>query len=188
MENHVLEDYGLLRDRRDHAAGRLETLRQRVILTEDEEDEVLRLERRLTDLEPHLEAAQRAVEGSYQSAKIADVEAAWPPWMAEKRTIVVRMTEIARELHGLVAAYKVVHRKQEAGLEEIGMAAALGFPSPDEVVTRLASRMTPALGWTQILCDPTPRVASPDALLDSDPGASAFPARAVARLENQRRR
>jgi hypothetical protein len=59
MHDHTLEDFRLLQERRALITGRLATLRQRPILTEAEELEQLRLEKRLVDLEPWLELAER---------------------------------------------------------------------------------------------------------------------------------
>jgi hypothetical protein len=79
-----------------------------------------------------------------------------------------------------------VHRAQEATLEQAEVAAPLSFPDTATMGQRIAGRLTPPMGWHQVLST-APHIPLPEALMDADPGAQPFPARAIERLQRERR-
>lgn len=162
----------------------LSSLSQVQLLSEDEESEQLRLERRLANLIPVIERLRRDVTKEQAVLDITAVQQGWGALVDAKREAYAAF--LAAYTH-LKVAYGVIlanHHQQEQALLRLPrpVQERLAFPDAGSFQANFIARMPDSHGWSLVLGSGEP-LPLPDmgALHDVDPGTRPLPERLISR-------
>jgi hypothetical protein len=178
-----------------YAEARLSLLEEqatRQLLSEAEEVEVLRLERRLGTLASVITRLQREIEQEKESLDIEAFVAAWLPTVEHKRALYAQFAADVRQLWQSLGAILAQHDAQLEGLMQLPPRLQkymldTFLPDRNTIKARLAQQMgNPA--WSQVLLAPaTAQGISADTLMENDPGTKTLPPRLIQNALNQGR-
>jgi hypothetical protein len=190
------EELQALTDAEQAAESRLSVLEeksQHEMLSESEEIEMVRLERRLGTLAVNIERAQAAVAAQQEQMDIDGFVAQWAPLADEKRRFYEAFQTKTIELWQALLAILQQHEAQilliqtlPDGIQRYMLDSFL--PDGATMRSRLAANMVNPQGWTSVLCQPgPPRVASAEELMQNDPGCQLLPPRLLQNALEQRK-
>ena len=126
-----------------HRLNVLNALALNQVLSEEEEAEQVRLERRLLNLAPVLQQLEHRLARQRQRADIDAVLEAWAPLVDMKHEAYEAFVEAENQLWRAFAHIVDVHVQQAQVLTGLPREAQekLGFPDPQSLKMRIASRM-----------------------------------------------
>lgn len=183
----LAEQYQAAQAARSAAGTRLSALNslsQSQMLSEAEENEQIRLERRLANLTPVIERLQRDMVKEQVVLDITSVQQGWGALVTTKEqaytAFFAALVQVKAAYLGLVA----IHRQQEQALQRLPrhVQERLMYPDDGSFQMNLISRMNDSAGWKMVLGSGEP-LALPDlgALQAVDPGTKPLPERLISR-------
>ena len=192
----LAEDLDAARQAEQHAEERLSLLEeksQREMLSESEEIEQVRLERRLGTLAVVITRLETEISQAKEVLDIDGFVAQWAPMADAKRALYDDFRAKAVELWQALAVIVQQHEQQilliqtlPDGIQRYMLDTFL--PDGATMRARLAANMHNPQGWTSILCQPgEPRVSSAEQLAQNDPGTQLLPPRLLQNALEQRR-
>jgi hypothetical protein len=188
-----LERYQSAQEVRQDASTRLRVLQAKAlhdVLTEKEETEQLRLERRVENLEPVLARLEREARFAQDVLDIDAVTSEWGTLAEAKRQAYEAFREAVAVCRQTYLAILAVHAEQEhlvLGLPR-GVQEKLQFPDPATLAQRIAGRMPVPMGWDMVLSGPPGPLQPPDleAVADVDPGTKELNPKMIQRFLEER--
>ena len=190
------EDLDAARQAEQHAEQRLSLLEeksQREMLSEAEEIEQVRLERRLGTLAVVITRLETELAQTKEVFDIESFVAQWAPLAQAKAGLYTAFHAKALALWQALLAILQQHEEQILLIQTlpVGVQRYLlteFLPDGATIRTRLAGNMINPHGWTSVLCQPgEPRVASAETLMQNDPGTQLLPPRLLSNALEQRR-
>ena len=181
-------------DAEQAAEARLAQLEAKAVtdmLSEDEETESIRLERRTRNLAAVITRLETEIA---QAKEVVDIEAfcaAWLPTVEAKRQRYEEFHQAVRQVWVALGAILAQHHAQIEGIMHLPprlQRYMLDSFLPD--TNTMKARIAQALGnaWTSVLCAPGEvRVTPPAQLMDTDPGTRPLPPRLIQNALNQNR-
>ena len=169
----------------------LESKAQAEMLSEQEEIESVRLERRVHNLAAVI---TRLETERAQAKEVVDIEAfcaAWLPTVEAKRARYAEFHQAVRQVWVALGAILAQHHAQIEGIMHLPprlQRYLLDSFLPD--TNTMKARIAQALGnaWTPVLCAPGEvRVTPPEQLMDTDPGTRPLPPRLIQNALNRGR-
>ena len=190
----LMEDLLAAQDAEQAAEARLAELESRAssdMLSESEEIESVRLERRVRNLAAVITRLETEIAQAKETLDIDAFKAAWDPeavakqedyrafWQAVWALFQARDRIKARTGRQVTLCMDTPPKLQAYLLQTF-------LPDANTIIARLAQQL--GHGWQDILCAPGPtRVATPEHLMANDPGVKALPPRLIQNALNQGR-
>ena len=190
------EDLAAAIDAEQAAEARLAQLEAKAVtdmLSEDEEVESIRLERRVRNLAAIINRLETEMSQAQEQMDVDGFVAQWAPMADAKQQLYEAFRGKAVELWQALLAIMAQHEAQVSlimtlpdGIQRYMLESFM--PDTATCRTRLAGNMVNPQGWTSVLCQPgEPRVASAEQLMQNDPGTQLLPPRLLSNALEQRR-
>ena len=163
------------------------------MLSEDEEVESIRLERRVRNLAAVITRLETELAQAKETMDIDGFVAQWAPLADAKRHLYEDFRAKAVELWQALLAILQQHEEQIILIQTLPIGIQrymLDTFLPDAATcrARLAGNMINPQGWTSVLCSPgPPHVALAETLMQNDPGTQLLPPRLLHNALEQRR-
>jgi hypothetical protein len=184
----LLEELQAATDAEQAAEARLSVLEAKSVqemLSEAEEIEAIRLERRVRNLASIITELESRVLAQREAIDIEQFCQQWGALVDEKRGLYTALYQsqlaLWAALHALLAQHEtqldaimsLPPRLQRYMLDSF-------LPDSGTIRSRIAGNMLPPQGWTMVLCEPgPPRIATVEALMANDPGTKPLPPRLI---------
>ena len=184
----VEEELAAAVDAEQAAEARLAQLEAQAVthmLSETEEVESIRLERRVRNLAAVITRLETEVAQQRETLDIEAFVQAWAPTAEHKRQLYAQFAQDLRQLFTSFLALLDQHEKQIEGLQQLPprpqrYMLETFLPDTGTLKARLAGSMIAPGAWHQILGGPSPlQVAPVEQLMEGDPGTRALPPRLI---------
>jgi hypothetical protein len=181
--------------RHEAAAAQVSALHQRLrslqqtdpfARSDEDEDEMGRLERRLSEMEALLPSLHALARQERATVDVSGLVESWQPLMQQKIAAYDALAVKIHEVWGAVSLIEAVHAEQEDLLMTVEDATVRAYLLStfwiDVVTIRtiLSNNIFPSKSWTDFLCNPLGlRVSDGSSIAANDPGCSPLPERMV---------